>query len=214
MRDRLGQVSIGFGGEGSTVVEPGQRGTAAPIRLREVNPRRCLLLVAIALATATLVVGCGSSSGGAASASAKSSSTTLYFYGVAGSTSVDNAAGQPIPPSTYNSSSFEPAVGDTFEDTTVNYVGTNVHHASKSTASTHLGCLVTSTTGGATCNAQVAIGGALLLSYTQAVDLASQALTTFKINQGTGKYEGAQGTLTAASVGTTNNQNFTITFKN
>jgi hypothetical protein len=213
MRDRIGRMSIGFGGEVSTVVQPRERGIAGLLRRRQGgNARRCLLSAATALVAATVMVGCGSS-GGAASTSAKTTSTTLYFYGVAGSTSVENAAGQPIPPSVYNSSSFEPAVGDTFDDTTVNYVGTNVHHASKSTASTHLGCMVTSTTGGATCNVQVAIGGALLISYTQAVNLSNQAHTTFNINQGTGKYEGAQGTLAAATAGTTNNQNFTISLR-
>jgi hypothetical protein len=61
MRDRTGQVSIGFG-DGSTVVPPGQRGIAAPLRLKEgVKARRCLLSVATALVAVTVVVGCGSS---------------------------------------------------------------------------------------------------------------------------------------------------------
>ena len=64
----------------------------------------------------------------------------------------------------------------------------------------------------ATCNAQLAIGGSMLLATRVNVtfDFMGNAPTVVPINGGTGKYVGARGTVTSAGVGNSNNSDLTV----
>jgi hypothetical protein len=142
---------------------------------------------------------------GAPTASAKT--TTLKFFQKPTSGQFLDANGQPIS----DPASLGP--GASFTATDVDYVGNHKRHAKTWTASDHIACTFTSPSV-ATCDAQVAIGGSMLLANNVSVnfDLSQNAPIVVPINGGTGKYAHARGTATSVSVGNTNNSDFTVKF--
>jgi len=100
--------------------------------------------------------------------------------------------------------------GDHVDGTDLLYVGNHTHHASSYSASDHIACVLTSSTA-ATCNAQIAIGGSLLLANDVTVNLTPTGLGAVQLNAGTGRYKTATGMVTTTPVGNSNNSDFTIT---
>ena len=152
-------------------------------RIRVTARRRLPSFVAIA------AVALAASWALAGAASAKSQ--TLRFYQVSGPTRFYNSAGEKInvnPPATL------PSVGDSFDETDLDYTGTAKHHTSRWTASDHLTCSFTNADTG-TCNSQIAIGSSLLLSnnFTLHFRLAREPIP---IDEGTGLFGHVHGWFT------------------
>jgi hypothetical protein len=138
----------------------------------------------------------------APAATAKTAS--LHIFSRQTSSTFVDAQGHPVPPST------APAVGDTFDNTGVDYAGTHKRHAIKPTGSDHLRCTITGMTAAgptARCSGQIAIGGSMLLANDDMLTLSNTAPPT-PINGGTGIYRHARGLLTPNNIG--NNSDFTI----
>lgn len=131
--------------------------------------------------------------------------TTFHFYSVSQTQTLTDAAGQPI-----TDPNFTPTAGDQVQETDLLYVGNHTHHASSYSASDHIACVITSNTA-ATCNAQIAIGGSLLLADDVTVDITQTGLGPVQLNAGTGKYKTAAGMVTTTPVANSNNSDFTIT---
>jgi len=136
---------------------------------------------------------------------ASAGTTTLHFYSVSQTQTLTDAAGQPI-----TDPNFTPMAGDHLDGTDLLYVGNHTHHASSFSASDHIACVFTSATA-ATCNAQIAVGGSLLLANDVTVTLTQSGLGPVQINAGTGKYKTAAGMVTTTPVANSNNEDFTIT---
>jgi hypothetical protein len=131
---------------------------------------------------------------------------TLHYFSKQTSSTFVNPQGQPLGAST------APAIGDIFDTTGIDYVGTHRHHAKRATATDHLRCTITSSTatgGTATCDAQIAIGGSMILANDAPLTLSNSAApNVVAINGGTGIYRHARGKAIATSVG--NNTDLTI----
>jgi hypothetical protein len=135
---------------------------------------------------------------------ASAKTVTLHIFSRQTSSTFVDAQGHPVAPNT------PPAVGDTFDNTGVDYAGNHKHHAAKPSGSDHLRCTITGTTAtGATalCSGQIAIGGSMLLANDDMVTLSDTGPRT-PINGGTGIYRHARGLLTPTNIG--NNTDFTI----
>lgn len=145
---------------------------------------------------------------GLSAASASAKTTTLHFFQKSTSSTFLAADGTPTQPP---SATSPPAIGERFLVTDELYVGTHTRHAKAFTATDHLACTITTDTGAATCDGQIAIGGSMLLAQNVTVNLAG-ASTVVTINGGTGRYLHARGTATSVSVGTTPNSDFTVRF--
>jgi hypothetical protein len=139
---------------------------------------------------------------GAPMASAKT--VTMHLFSRDTSSTFVDAQGHPVAPNA------PPAVGDTFDNTGIDYVGNHKHHAAKPNGTDHLRCTITSisSTGPMVrCSGQIAIGGSMLLANDETLPLtASPPLTP--INGGTGIYRHAHGLLIPAGIG--KNTDFTI----
>jgi hypothetical protein len=139
---------------------------------------------------------------GAPLASAKT--VTMHLFSRETSSTFIDGRGHPV------AQNAPPAVGDTFDNTGIDYVGNHKHHAAKPNGTDHLRCTITSisSTGPMMlCSGQIAIGGSMLLANDETFPLsASPPLTP--INGGTGIYRHAHGLLTATDIG--NNADFTI----
>jgi hypothetical protein len=92
------------------------------------------------------------------------------------------------------------------DTTDLDYVGHAAHHAKRWTVSDHLSCTFTATAA-ATCDAEIAVGGSLLLGTDVPVQFSAGPII-IKLNGGTGVFKGAHGTVTVVSVG--NNANLTV----
>jgi hypothetical protein len=152
----------------------------------------------VALLAAVLLAVCV----GAPAASAKT--VTMHLFSRATNSTFVDAQGHPLSPST------PPAVGDTFDDTGVDYLGNHNHHAATPNGTDHLRCTITSiaSTGPrALCSGQIAIGGSMLLASDETFTLSGGPPPT-RINGGTGIYRHARGLITPTNVG--NNTDFTI----
>jgi hypothetical protein len=135
---------------------------------------------------------------------ANAKTVTLHIFSRQTSSTFVDAQGRPVPPNT------PPAVGDTFDNTGVDYAGNHKHHAAKPSGSDHLRCTITGMTATgptALCSGQIAIGGSMLLANDDTLTLSNTAPPT-QINGGTGIYRHARGLLTPANFG--NNTDFTI----
>jgi hypothetical protein len=141
----------------------------------------------------------------AASASTKA---TLQFFQKNTSSTFLGADGNPTQPP---SATTPPVVGERFVVTDNDYLGNHKKHAKAFTATDHLACTITSATGMATCDGQIAIGGSMLLAQNVTLNLAG-ASSVVPINGGTGKYLHARGTATSVTVGNTANSDFTLKF--
>jgi hypothetical protein len=124
--------------------------------------------------------------------------TILHFYSVSQTATLTDPAGKPI-----TDPNAQAMVGDHIDTTGLEYVGNKKHHASSYSGSAHLACVVTSAST-ATCSAQIAIGGALLLANNVTLNSTQNGSSPVPINGGTGKYKNARGTLTS------NNNDVTI----
>lgn len=133
---------------------------------------------------------------------------TLHYFSRQTSSVLVNAQGQPVTPAPNS----PPAVGDIFDNTGVDYVGSHKHHAKQATASDHLRCTITSVTatgGEATCDGQIAIGGSMLLANGAPLTLSEgSAPAVLSINAGTGIYRHAHGKIVATQRG--NNSDLTV----
>ena len=139
---------------------------------------------------------------GAPVASAKT--VTLHLFSRTASSTFVDAQGHPVPPSA------PPAVGYTFDNTGVTYVGNHRHHAAKPNGSDHLRCTITaiSSTGPTVlCSGQIAIGGSMLLANDETFTLSATPPRT-PINGGTGIYRHARGLIIPTNIG--DNTDFTI----
>lgn len=137
---------------------------------------------------------------------ASARTVTLHYFSKQTSSTFVTPQGKPLGPNS------APAAGDINDNTDVDYVGNHKHHAKRSKASDHLRCTITGSTKNsatATCDAQIAIGGSMLLAnHTQLTFSESSAPVVVSINGGTGIYRHAHGTVTSTSVG--NNSDLTI----
>jgi hypothetical protein len=136
----------------------------------------------------------------AAPASAKT--ITMHYYFKQVSVRFTNAAGHA------QNRHTRPVAGDMGDLVILAYVGNGNHHAKRWTASAHVGCVFRSSKR-ATCDAQFAIGGSMLLLNRIKINFGanSQRLT---INGGTGVFRRAHGTLTAVTIQHTKNSDVTI----
>jgi hypothetical protein len=172
------------------------------------------LLAASMLGAGLLLAACGSSGSGTAGSSAPTTTlptlaatpTTLHLFlhsQAQGLFGPDGKPGNPNQP---------PAVGDYFTDSDIVYSGSHSSHPAASMGSAHLICAVTAVSGsGGTgvCNGLIDLGGSLLVADHQSVDLSGNNVK-LGITGGTGRYEGAQGTLSSADVGNTNDTDVTL----
>ena len=76
------------------------------------------------------------------------------------------------------------------------------------TASDHLSCVFTATAV-ATCDAEIAVGGSLLLATGVHVQFSSGPIVV-SLNGGTGSFKGVHGSVTAVSIGNSSNSNLTV----
>lgn len=148
---------------------------------------------ALAIASAVSVGG-GLAGGGAAAAatSAASPVQVLHFFSKAQAMTFSTAAGKPFSPS----KSATPAAGDEIESTDLDYVGNHLRHAARWTASDHLICTVPGK-GDPVCDAQIAIGGSMILLRGLATPAAE---SRFAITGGTGQFKGETGSLVGVSI--------------
>jgi hypothetical protein len=122
-----------------------------------------------------------------------------------------NGCSRKAPPTPVNPSARNPpAAGDVFDAIDRDYLGNHKHHAKHWTATDHLRCLFENANS-ATCIAEIAVGGSMLLANGIQPDLGSNP-ATYALNAGTGVFYGAHGSLTAAVIAKTNNNDFTIKF--
>lgn len=129
---------------------------------------------------------------------------TMHLFSRETSSTFVDAQGRPVAPNA------EPEVGDTFDNTGIDYVGNHKHHSAKPNGTDHLRCTITtiSSTGPTMlCSGQIAIGGSMLLANDETFPLTASPPPT-PINGGTGIYRNAHGLLTPTDVG--NNADFTI----
>jgi hypothetical protein len=142
------------------------------------------------------------------SAMAKSSTMTWHWFQKAeGAAAFTDASGNPL------GQNFTPAVGDVFDSSDVDYRGNGKHHAKSYDASDHIRCVLTAVAQSgftAVCDAEIAVGGSLLLADHVTATFTNTGATV-PISGGTGKYRGYHGTAVSKDIGTTNNSNFTVT---
>ena len=142
---------------------------------------------------------------GAVALPATAQAATLRFFSQSTGQQFLGPDGQPL----MDPSTIGP--GAQFSGADRDYVGNHKRHANDWTASDHIDCAFTTQTV-ATCNAQLAIGGSMLLATRVNVtfDFMGNAPTVVPINGGTGKYVHARGTVTSAGVGNSNNSDLTV----
>ena len=123
---------------------------------------------------------------------ADAAGTTLRFYNVQETVTATDAAGTPLP---NGGNGAAPQAGYHLAYTGLDYVGNHARHASNPTAPHHLSCVFVTATS-LTCDAQVAVGGLLLLGNDVTATLTSTGVSSIPISAGTGKYKNAHGAIT------------------
>ena len=166
--------------------------------------RRIGVRIVVVAIGALCAVAIPAASAGAASASA---TTTLHFYDKQLSSTFTDPSGRPI-----GNSNTPPPVGSAIDITAIGYAGNSKHHATASTASIHLACVVTAAPK-AVCFGQVAIGGSMLLANQLTISIAGSdsPFSIIKLNGGTGRFTHARGTVHSTPVGKSSS-NVTITY--
>ncbi|HEX5268103.1 MAG TPA: hypothetical protein VFW24_15155 [Acidimicrobiales bacterium] len=148
----------------------------------------------------------GSSSTTAAGPSLSATPSALHFFLQSRSQGLfgpDGKAADPNQP---------PAVGDYFTDSDLVYTGNHSSHGATTIGSAHLLCAVTAVSGNGgsgLCDGLIDLGGSMLVADHQSIDLTNNNVK-LNITGGTGRYQGAQGTLSSANVGNTNDTDLTI----
>jgi hypothetical protein len=141
----------------------------------------------------------------AAAATGLPATIKWHFFQKGEKFSLTDSSGHPV-----TNPNAPPAVGDVFYSTDRDYLGNHKHHARSYLATDHIRCVITRTptagnpTAGARCDAQLAIGGSMLLADQVAATL-TQNSTLVPINGGTGKYKGYTGIAKSVSVSNTAN---------
>jgi hypothetical protein len=153
--------------------------------------RRRILAASAAVISAALAVGVSACGSGA---SAVSSAQTLHFLETSTTSTWTNALGHPIPGGP--SQSNPPSPGDQNELTHLDFVGNHTRHAKQWTASDHLLCVISSQ-GNAVCQAQLALGGSMVLA--KGTLNGSSSTQTFTVIGGTGTFQGVSGTIVDAA---------------
>ena len=135
-----------------------------------------------------------------ATGTASAKTTTLHFFEKSVSFSITDANGNPV------AQNQQPAAGDRFVIINNEFTGNHKHHSKKPTATVHISCVVGS---GATalCNAELAMGGAMLLADFWSLNMNSNGANNVPITGGTGKWLHAHGKVVTKPVGNPNNNN-------
>jgi hypothetical protein len=167
------------------------RSSARPRRLAGPSFRRGLL------AASTVLVTVGSLIAGAnASVVHPGTQQVLHYFSKFETQVFQTSAGKPFSPSQKN----PPVPGDSIDSTNLDYVGDNAHHAANWTASDHELCILDNK-GDAVCQAEVAIGGSMILAHANLGHVsASTTTSTFQVTGGTGTFEGVTGTIVAVQL--------------
>jgi hypothetical protein len=152
---------------------------------------RLARITGVALATMAMV---------AAPASAKT--ITLHYFFKQVSVKFEDAAGHPL------NRHKRPVAGDVGDEIGLAYLGNHSHHTKRWTASFHLRCVFRSSKR-FTCDAQIAIGGSMLLANGAHPNLKGH-LGNLTINGGTGVFQRARGTLTSVTPTNTNTSDIMI----
>ena len=162
--------------------------------------RRVAALGAIALCASAAAAGPAPAGGTARPQHSHAGATVKFrFYSVIATFVYRRADGTVAaqPPRT-------PAAGDRLEITENGYNGTHLKHSKKVVSTSHTVCLFKSAKAGPTCDGQGAVGGNQLLLF------HSPGGGT-KVVGGTGRFQGATGSVKATTVGKTNNSDIVIT---
>ena len=146
-------------------------------------------------ATASIAA-CAAFAAAGATAVAATKTDTLHFFSKRVYTRMSDGSGRKLP------SNFVPAAGDRVSWASDDYSGDHNHHAKKATASDETVCTITSSSA-LLCDGIFAIGGSMIIADDYVLRRPSKKLTniTIKITGGTGRYQGARGTITAVAVG-------------
>jgi hypothetical protein len=149
---------------------------------------------AASIAACTAIAGVGATA--VAAKTVKRHFVTMHFFSKRAYTRISDASGRQL------SSNFVPAGGDRVSWASIDYSGDHNHHAKKATASDESVCTIMSSSG-ALCDSIFAIGGSMIIADDFVLRLPSKKLTTntIKITGGTGRYQGARGTISATAVG-------------
>lgn len=140
----------------------------------------------------------------AGSPDAGAAGSTLHFFSKISYQAITDANGKPVP------SSASAAAGDVVVSDDLDYVGSHSHHAKNWTASDHLVCSLTDSSGAAVCFGEFAVGGSLLYADGVSVNIGGNT-NTVQLTGGTGAYRNITGgTVTSTPVGKTNNTDVTI----
>ena len=110
-----------------------------------------------------------------------------------------------------------PSVGDYFVSSDNDYTGTHTNHDKPVAATDHLVCVLlafsqSAQTATAVCDGGVAIGNSMLVAEHQTVQLSNAQGVSVNLTGGTGRYQGAHGTVHSDSLANTNNSDLTVTF--
>ncbi len=120
----------------------------------------------------------------------------LHYFSKVESQVFLTAAGKPFSPSEKN----PPVSGDSIDSTNLDYVGNHVHHARNWTASDQELCVLNNKMD-VVCQAQVAIGGSMILAQANLGQVsASTSTSTFQVTGGTGTFQGVTGTIVAVDI--------------
>jgi hypothetical protein len=134
---------------------------------------------------------------GAVGASAVAAKTvTWHFFSKRVYTRFSDASGRQLSPN------FVPAVGDRVSFAGNDYSGDHNHHGKKATASDETVCTITSSSA-LLCDGIFAIGSSMIIADDYVLHFPSKKkkTLTIKINGGTGRYQGARGTVSAIALG-------------
>jgi hypothetical protein len=172
-----------------------------------VSVGRGLVAASAALITAGLPVAVAN-----ASALHPGTEQVLHYFSKFESQVFLTTAGKPFNPSEKN----PPGPGDSIDGSNVDYAGNNTHHAATWTASDHELCVLDNK-GDPVCQAQIAIGGSMILAEANLGRVAASATTsTFHVTGGTGVFDGVTGTVVAVQLNPraeTSNSDVTITLQ-
>jgi hypothetical protein len=157
------------------------------------NLRRGLLAASTALVAVALPSLAGSAS---AAPSPPRALQILHFYSEFESQTFMTASGKLFNPSPKD----PPVPGDIIDGTNLDYVGNHLHHAASWTASDHEWCVL-GTDLDVVCQAQVAIGGSMILAEGNLGKVtASTSTSRFEVTEGTGVFKGVTGTIVAVNI--------------
>lgn len=109
-----------------------------------------------------------------------------------------------------------PAVGDWFATSDENYVGNHSSHGKAVVGTDHLVCAFTAIeasgqSGTAVCDGAITFGNSMVVVEHRSVGFSGNQNPTVPITNGTGRYQGAHGTVHSTSIGSTDNSDVTLT---